>query len=78
MYGIDNKLLISFINGNFRRQDEIDIHLRKYLESPDNGNLYKLKRERQKKSDEWTFKLSLSVRFRYDIEKPWKIKLAKE
>ena len=48
MYGIDNKSQINIIDGNIRRQDEIDIQLRKYFEFSDNDNSYKLKGERQK------------------------------
>ena len=49
MYGIDNKSLISIIDGNFRRQDEINYQLRKYFESSDYGSSYKLKEKDRKK-----------------------------
>ena len=78
MYGIDNKSLISIIDGNLRRQDKIDIQLRKYFESSDNGSSYKLKGERQKEVMAELSNFHYSVRLWDDIEKSWKIKLAKE
>ena len=36
MYGIDSKSLINIIEGNFKRQDEIEIQLSN--EPPDNSN----------------------------------------
>ena len=78
MYGIDNKSLISIIDGNLRRQDEIDIQLKKYFESSDNGSSYKLKGERQKEVMAELSNFHYSERLWDDIEKSWKIKLAKE
>ena len=48
IYGIDNKLFINIVDGNFRRKDEIDIEITKYFESLDNDNSYRLKGEKQK------------------------------